>query len=427
MSEVNNSTLLAACATCEGRCETSSCDANLADRSEALLRNSYCDQHCDNHHHAAMERLFKHTANIPGFSIVETYQRLLAEDPDLAMPVAAIESLILLLQQSSVTTVFETMDLLHAQSKYLKSHVKNPISLTAGTELFIRYINRSFSTQKHGTTFETVRQQLIDNAHTIVERSKLQRAVVADNGYQLIRDGSIVLTHGGSRTVGAILAKAAEVDDTRGSTRFRVIYVINGARAAESADAVDKLRAKGIPVSVISEGAVAYAMGKVSMVIVGAEGVVESGGIVSRMGTNQIAQLAKSMKKPFYVAVETSKFVRFYPLDQYDLPVKQEIISFMTEADVEAKRVKEMEEAAKAAKDKAHESKDGEYFGAQPANAASLEDYEKKSTIEKLLGSDAADAVDYTPPDLIAALITESGIMTPPAVSESLLQIYIDS
>ncbi len=39
-------------------------------------------------------------------------------------------------------------------------------------------------------------------------------------------------------------------------------------------------------------------------------------------------------------------------------------------------------------------------------------------------GGAQQDAVDFTPPDLISALITESGVLTPSAVSEELIKIW---
>jgi len=59
--------------------------------------------------------------------------------------------------------------------------------------------------------------------------------------------------------------------------------------------------------------------------------VVENGGIISRLGTYQIGLLAKAAGKPFYVAAETHKFVRLYPLGQYDLGIDQDVIEFKTE------------------------------------------------------------------------------------------------
>lgn len=56
------------------------------------------------------------------------------------------------------------------------------------------------------------------------------------------------------------------------------------------------------------------------MVIVGAEGVVENGGIVNKIGTFTCAMVAKAMNKPFYVAAESYKFARLYPLNQRDFP-----------------------------------------------------------------------------------------------------------
>ena len=52
----------------------------------------------------------------------------------------------------------------------------------------------------------------------------------------------------------------------------------------------------------------------------GAEGVVESGGIINKIGSCSIALCAKMLNKPVYVAVESFKFVRFYPLNNRDIP-----------------------------------------------------------------------------------------------------------
>jgi len=38
-------------------------------------------------------------------------------------------------------------------------------------------------------------------------------------------------------------------------------------------------------------------------------------------------------------------------------------------------------------------------------------------------GRKAAGGVDYTPPELITALVTETGVHTPSAVSEELIKI----
>jgi translation initiation factor eIF-2B subunit alpha len=339
---------------------------------------------------------FKRTTADPSFSIVATYRRLLAEDPDLTMPVAAIEALILLLQQSQATTVFETLDLLAHESNHLKAHVPNPISLSAGTDLFQRYMISSLKTSGE-SNFDAVRQHLLANGRLFVSRAKAAREKIASYGKNFIKDGCTVLTHGGSRVVGTLLAKAAETSKTGGTVRFKVIYVINDARVTESRAVVARLRSKGVPVATIHEGAIAYSMGKVDLILVGAEGVVENGGIISRMGTYQIGLLAKAAQKPFYVVAESHKFVRLYPLGQYDLPIEQNVIDFRTEEDQD-----KMERA-------------GDYFSPN---------VEEKGPLWELLKTQTPDAVDFTPPELVSALITETGVLTPSAVSEELINVY---
>lgn len=80
------------------------------------------------------------------------------------------------------------------------------------------------------------------------------------------------------------------------------------------------LKANGIECTLIVDSAIGYIMESVDIVMVGAEGVVESGGIINRIGTYTMALCAREMKKPFYVLAESFKFSRLYPLNQRDLP-----------------------------------------------------------------------------------------------------------
>ena len=54
----------------------------------------------------------------------------------------------------------------------------------------------------------------------------------------------------------------------------------------------------GIPTTVILDAAVSKYMEFVDLCLCGAEGVMENGGIVNKLGTFQIAMVAKAMKKP---------------------------------------------------------------------------------------------------------------------------------
>lgn len=63
-------------------------------------------------------------------------------------------------------------------------------------------------------------------------------------------------------------------------------------------------------------------METVDMVVVGAEGVMETGGIINKIGTLPMVVCAKAMHKPVFVMAESIKFVKEYPLTQSDIPTQ---------------------------------------------------------------------------------------------------------
>ncbi|TKA36989.1 hypothetical protein B0A54_11353 [Friedmanniomyces endolithicus] len=337
------------------------------------------------------------------FDIVATYRRLLSEDPDLTMPVAAIESLIVGLAKTPSTTVSETLDLVSKLTAKLKSGVSNPISLSAGTDLFQQYLISNL--QRARGDFEQARNHLVQNGRLFIERAKAARETIAGFGKHFVRDGNTVLTNGGSRVVGALLRNAAESSNGsgRGSIRFRVIYVVShsatgdSAEESETAANIAALRERDIPVAEVPPTAIAYCMDTVTSCFVGAEGVVENGGVVSRLGTYQMASLAKAAGKPFYVVSESHKFVRLYPLGQSDLGIEQNIVDFKT-----AKGSEETE----SAKDEG------------------VADLEGEGATSSRHSCTPGDEVDYTPPHLISGIITEGGVLLPSAVSEELIKIW---
>lgn len=339
------------------------------------------------------------------FDVVSTYTHLLQEDPDLTMPVAAIESLILGLAATPSTTVSETLDLVQKLTHALKTSVPNSISLSAGTDIFQQYLIANL--QKPGPgglsgDFDNIRTHLVNNGRLFVERAKAARETIAGFGRQFIRDGNTILTNGGSRVVGALLRSAAESSNAsgKGSIRFRVIYVVpsDDQWGTESAENIKALRERDIPVATIPPTAIAYCLDQVTQCFVGAEGVVENGGIISRMGTYQMGMLAKAAAKPFYVVSESHKFVRLYPLGQQDLGIQQNVVDFQT--------AKGSEGAESQVKDEG------------------VADMEIETKVQAVSSWRPEDAVDYTPPNLISGIITESGVLLPSAVSERLIEIW---
>ncbi|CAJ2513788.1 Uu.00g019070.m01.CDS01 [Anthostomella pinea] len=321
--------------------------------------------------------------DMENFDIVKTYNRLLADDPELTMPVAAIEALIEALGASSAMTVFETMDLVKTQSEKLRAAFANPVALSHGTNLFQQYLVMSLKQPGEAASnrnFEVVRQHLMRNGRLFAARAKEAREKIASVGRQYIHDNTTILTHGGSRVVGTLLGRAAENLPGDPKRRFKVIYVVNDARRTESNRVVAALRARGVPVATIDDSAVAYCMPKADMVLVGAEAVMADGGVVSRLGTYSIAVLARAHHKDFFVAAEQHKIGKTFPLGQFDAGFEQNLLDF-------------------------HASKAQEGGGAHEAPAP------------------VADPVDYTPPEYIEAFFADHGVKAPSAIAKEVIDM----
>jgi translation initiation factor eIF-2B subunit alpha len=87
------------------------------------------------------------------------------------------------------------------------------------------------------------------------------------------------------------------------------------------------LQKASIPTTLVLDSAVGYLMERVDAVLLGAEGVMETGGIINKIGTLNMALIAKAMNKPVYVMAESIKFVREYPLNQSDIPNTFKVVS----------------------------------------------------------------------------------------------------
>jgi translation initiation factor eIF-2B subunit alpha len=327
------------------------------------------------------------------------------------MPVAAIEALIALLGRTSATTAMETVSVIKTHAELLQKAVANPVPLKAGTDLFQQYLLRSLKGQAAAgsappLSFDETRQHLLKNSERFVARAKAARETIATRGATYVKDGSVVLAAGGSRTVKTLLLRAADRHIERwGSPRFKVVYVMD--RGRDSVPAVAALRERGVPVAEIPESTMAYALqaARVDMAFVGTEVVVQNGGLLSRMGTFQLATLCHSIKVPFYVAAETHKIVRVYPLSQSDLPrcgVRQDVLEFKSGGEAKAEESPDLFEQS---------------FGQQAPV-----DY----TVGYILASETwlLANVYVQPPELISSIITEQGVKMPAAVYDLLLDLF---
>ena len=135
----------------------------------------------------------------------------------------------------------------------------------------------------------------------------------------------------------------------------------------------------GIDVSLIPDTAVGYTManGLVNKIVVGADRILQSGHVYNKIGTYQVAIMAKQHNIPFYVAA---------PLSTFDLESRPDDIII-------------------------EQRKSSEVTGIG----------DKKTAPD---GIDVINpAFDMTPPELISGIITENGIAKPP-FEESIKELF---
>lgn len=147
--------------------------------------------------------------------------------------------------------------------------------------------------------FEVQKKKLVDLAREYAEKTVPScREKIVDLAMPFIRDGAIILTHSYSRVVMQILLAASK--NGNGIN----VYVTESRPGGLGLKTYQELTAAGIPTTVICDSAAAYVGEKIDFILVGAEGVCESGGILNAVGTLGLALVAKSYGKPFYAAAE---------------------------------------------------------------------------------------------------------------------------
>ncbi|GAB2289747.1 hypothetical protein Dimus_024054 [Dionaea muscipula] len=300
------------------------------------------------------------------FSVIDEFNSW-RRQPDLAEAVAAIKALASVIRLSKATTMMELEIELKKASDSLKSWDTTSISLTAGCDLFMRYVTRTSALEYED--FNSAKSRLLERAEKFGEISYKARKIIAMVSQDFIFDGCTILVHGFSRVVLEILKMAAQ-----NKKLFRV-FCTEGRPDRTGLRFSNEMAKLDVPVKLVIDSAAAYSMEEVDMVFVGADGVVESGGIINMMGTYQIALVAHSMSKPVYVAAESYKFARLYPLDQKDMAPALRPID----------------------------------FGVPIPSKVEVE----------------RSARDYTPPQYLTLLFTDLGVLTPSVVSDELIQLYL--
>jgi len=132
-----------------------------------------------------------------------------------------------------------------------------------------------------------------------LEMLKQGRIKQAQDTAKLLKDADVILTH---CNVSGLMPLIAEFAKQQGK---RISFYVTETRPylqGSRLSAWELMRAK-FPVTIITDNMVAYLLSlrKVTKVIVGADHLTQNGDIANKIGTYQIAVVAKYFKIPFYV------------------------------------------------------------------------------------------------------------------------------
>ncbi|XP_006458151.1 hypothetical protein AGABI2DRAFT_190506 [Agaricus bisporus var. bisporus H97] len=338
------------------------------------------------------------------FDIGKAFQRIL-KDEQISPPIAAILALTEVVENSDAGTMFELVKALNEGARTLQKQTFNPIGLNAGCELFIAFVTLL---PHDSANFADLKRELIRQGQQYVVEALTYRHKIADLAVGFMKDGSVILTHSYSRVVIQTLLLAHK--------RKRISVFVTEARPRGlGIKTAEALAAEGIPCSVILDAAVAYVMEKVDFVLVGSEAVVESGGLVNAVGSNQIAIIAKAANKPFYALAESYKFHRLFPLSQYDLPSHNPNIFAFAQPLRPYPRGHTVQNSA-SLPDLPHATRGNPDEGYIESLSA------VEITQEKIRLNNPD--VDYTRPDLISLVFSDVGSLTPEGVSQYLVGMF---
>ncbi|KAH9934786.1 IF-2B-domain-containing protein [Fomitopsis serialis] len=337
------------------------------------------------------------------FDVCATYQRII-QNAELSPPLAAILTLTESIVKSNAGTMFELVQALNDDAEVLKKQIPNSISLNAGCELFIAFVTLF---PHESDSFAELKTELVQQGQKYAAEAISFRDKIAEATLGFIKDDSVILTHSYSRVVMKALLHAHK-------TKRISVFVTEARPRGLGLKTHEALAAAGIPCTVVLDSAVAYVMDRVDFIMVGSEAVVESGGLINAVGSNQMAIIAKAASKPFYALAESYKFHRLFPLSQYDLPTHNPtILSFATLQQRPTPPDKVSHGAAASGQTLARDGTSETTIVPPPT--------EMKMTTEQMTRN---PSVDYTRPDLISLVFSDVGILTPEGVSQYLVGMF---
>ena len=243
-------------------------------------------------------------------------------------------------------------------------------------------LDKIMQVAKNAESVDEIRESVVEAAKRMAEEDIKINMSIGKNGSILFDDNDTIMTHcnaGALATVGYGTALGVIRATKDSGKNIKVIATETRPVQQGSRLTAFELKHDGIDVSLIPDTAVGYTManGLVNEVIVGADRILRTGHVFNKIGTYQVATMAKQHSIPFYVAA---------PLSTFDLK------SNLGDIIIEQRKASEVTGVG-----------------------------DKKTAPD---GIDVINpAFDMTPPELISGIITENGIAKPP-YDESIKKLF---
>lgn len=184
--------------------------------------------------------------------------------------------------------------------------------LSASMHNAIKFLNKEITSVGSSKREEEAKSELqaaIDRY--VKEKIVLAAQAISRFAYQKISNGDVILVYGCSSLVSRILQEAW----TEGR-RFRVVVVDSRPRL-EGRHTLHSLVRAGVPASYLLIPAASYVLPEVSKVLLGAHALLANGSVMSRVGTAQLALVARAHNVPVLVCCETYKFCERVQTDAF--------------------------------------------------------------------------------------------------------------
>ncbi|KAI4989292.1 hypothetical protein ZWY2020_036609 [Hordeum vulgare] len=229
--------------------------------------------------------------------------------------VAAVMALVDAVRSSKADSMAGLQAEVKAAAEELKCLDSEPYgALSAACGMFVQYLRRGGGgADDQPAPSSAVKRRVVGRATRFGDICRGARGTIATLCQDLLLDGCTVLVHGHSAPVLDALRLAGT------SGKRLLVLCTEGRPDGAGLRLAGELAAAGVPARVLLDSAVAYSMAQVDVVLLGADLVAETGGVVGAVGTYQVALVAHAMGKPVYVAAESNKFAKLYPLGKKDI------------------------------------------------------------------------------------------------------------